>query len=68
MVTQLSNSYTLMLCCVSESTPLTRPSERVKALVSSIEMLVWTNILADLYIAFGNMFGNFLSFVLKEKN
>ncbi len=29
----LSNSYTLMLCCVSEPTPLTRPSERVKALV-----------------------------------
>ncbi len=29
----LSNSYTLVFCCVSEATPLTRPSERVKALV-----------------------------------
>ncbi len=32
----LSNSYISMLCCVSESTPLTRTSQRVKALVQYI--------------------------------
>ncbi len=35
-VSPYSDSYTLMLCCVSEATPLTRPSERVKALVQYI--------------------------------
>ncbi len=30
----LSNSYSSIFCCVSEETPLTRPSERVEALVS----------------------------------
>ncbi len=29
----ISNSYSSIFCCVSEATPLTRPSERVKAKV-----------------------------------
>ena len=41
----LSNSHTLMLCCVIEATPLTTPSERVKALV-----LLWNRILWNRHV------------------
>ncbi len=42
----LSNS---MLFCVSEETPLTRPSERVKALVNIIQSECWSPDISGVY-------------------